>query len=42
MFPGESRSFRLPAVATAGTPPMTLEVTTDHGAEQVQVVLSRR
>ena len=40
VFPGEARSFRVPGTSGAG--PMTLEVTTDQGAQQVPVASSRR
>ncbi len=42
VFPGESRSFRVPAAASADARPPTLEVTTDQGARQVPVAPSRR
>lgn len=37
VFPGESRSFRVPGTATADAQPVTLEVTTEQGAQQVPV-----
>lgn len=42
VFPGESRSFRMPGAPVADLRAMTLEVTTDQGAHQVPVVLSQR
>jgi fimbrial chaperone protein len=37
IFPGESRNFRVADAARAGAHPMTLEVTTDQGAQLIPV-----
>lgn len=42
VFPGEHQSFRIAAPLGAGNPPMTLEVTTDQGVENVPVTVARR